>query len=216
MRGSTLVLAAVLALAGCDRPPDAGPPPGGVVVHLVRHAEAWKNVAAPPPDADPDALTPAGAAQAEALARWVVAQGGADVVVCSDTGRTRATAAAIARACGVEVVVSDAFAMLRGDVGWDARTAAWAAGEDLRPPGGEALEDGCARALAALEALARGRGRVVVVTHGDIVAGLLGACAGTPPPERWARHEVPAGSVSEARLEAGRLVGVSQGVVPGR
>lgn len=222
---SAFTLGLLVGVAGCDRaphaaPPDAAPPDAasktGAVVYLVRHAEAWKNVPDPPAGSDPDALTPAGVAQAEALARWVVGEGGADVVVCSDTGRTRATAAAIARACGVEAVVTDAFAMLRGDVGWDARTAAWAAGEDLRPEGGEALEDGCARALSALEALARAHGRIVVVTHGDIVAGLLGAAAGTPTPARWAAHEVPAGSVSEARWEGGRLAGARQGVMPGR
>lgn len=209
-----LLVASVVAAACATSAPRATDPPGPATVYVVRHAEAWKNVAAPPAGAEPDSLTPTGEAQADALGRWLAARGGADVVVSSDTGRTRATAAAIGRALGVEPTIAPAFAGLRGGE-WSWRTSEWAAGRDPRPEGGgESMADGAARARAAVEDLARGRRAVVVVTHGDVVAALLGEAAGTPAPERWRRHEVPAGSVSVLRVGPDGWALTSQGDVP--
>ena len=169
-------------------------------VVVVRHAEAFKNLD-PQPDLPPealDALTPRGEAQARALAEEL---GEVDVVLCSPTGRTRETAALLGAPFGLEPIVTEALAPLRGGTTpegdpatWAWREAAWAAGEDPRPEGGESLADGVARAQAEI---ARYSGRVVVVTHGDIAAGLIGAAAGTPVAARWGRHAPAGGSATE-------------------
>lgn len=54
------------------------------------------------------------------------------------------------------------------------------------------------------------------MTHGDVCAGLLGQPAGTPVVERWARHEVPEGSIAELAFDAGRLTVVTPAHVPVR
>lgn len=213
----TLLVAAFVAGAGgCATTPRLGV--DAVMVYVVRHAQAWKNVPDAPPDADPDALTPEGQAQARAAGRWL-AERRPDALVTSDTGRTRATAQAIGEAVGLAPRVVAGFGPLRGP-SLDRRVADWAAGRDPRPEGpdrapGESMADGAARARAALERLvADGAEAVVIVTHGDVVAALIGEAAGTPPWERWSRHEVPPGSVSTLHWAHGTLSLVSQGHVP--
>jgi broad specificity phosphatase PhoE len=229
-----LAALAALLLAGCPRADvaprteaDAGaegaaPAAPAVRVFVIRHAEAWKNVEHPP-DMTPeqlDALTPRGEAQARALGAYLAGRGVARVV-SSPAGRARATAAIVAEAAGSERAESPALAELAAGktaegapvtFGW--RVAQWAAGDDPRPVGGESLEDGARRALALLAEQTAGGRSLAVVSHGDVVAALLGEAAGTPIPERWARHEVPTGSVSELVQEGGRWRLVASGVVP--
>ncbi len=216
-----VALSAALVVTSCRSTPS--PELSEMIVHVVRHAEAWKNVAAPPPGVDPDALTPEGEAQARAVARWL-AERHPDAIVTSDTGRTRATAQAIADAVGVQPRVSPAFASLRGgDLRW--RIAEWAAGRDPRPEGqdggppGESMDDGAERARRGLDALAASGAKVaVVVTHADIVAALLGdtAQAGTTAARRWERFQVAPGSVSTLHQFRGVLSLFSMGHVPAR
>jgi len=129
-------------------------------------------------------------------------------VIASPTGRTRQTAEAITEALGLhEGYVQDAaFASLKTGttpdgqpVSWEWRQEQWKAGHDPRPAGGESLTDGALRATNAIAQLAgkyRG-GSVVIVTHGEICAALLGQAEGTPMCERYELHDVPTGSVSE-------------------
>lgn len=163
-----LAAACLLALSACASP-EATPQGAVATVVLVRHAQAVKNVDHAPDltEEQLDVLTPLGREQAQALAREL-ATGGATVdrVLCSPTGRTRETAAAIAAAAGVTVVESASFSSFPSESVDDAR-----------------------RALAALDGY---EGTTVVVTHGDVIAALTGEVAGTSPAERWARHEIPA------------------------
>jgi broad specificity phosphatase PhoE len=164
----------LLALTACAAPEPAPTSTATTTVVLVRHAQAVKNVDHAPDltEEQLDVLTPLGREQAQALACELSARG-VDQVVCSPTGRTRETAAAIAAAAGVTVVASASFSSFPSESVDDAR-----------------------RALAALEAY---EGTTVVVTHGDVIAALTGEAAGTPPAERWARHEIPAAAT--VRLE---------------
>ncbi len=89
-RRSIVVALAALALSGCAPSAD-----GGHTIYLVRHAEKVLGV-------DDPALTPEGAARAEALADRL-AGAGLTHIHSSDTKRTRDTAAPIAAAAGLEV-----------------------------------------------------------------------------------------------------------------
>lgn len=44
-------------------------------------------------------------------------------------------------------------------------------------------------------------GVIVLVTHGDIAAGLIGHALGTPVERRLAAHEPPEGSVAELTVD---------------
>lgn len=205
------LLALALSLAGCaSEPPAEAPDAAERRVFVVRHAEAYKNLV-PRPDLPAerlDSLTERGRGQARALAERLRERGVARVLF-SPTGRTRQTAELLAELLGVPAEVAPELAPLEAGrtpagepVTWGWREARWSAGEDPRPEGGESLEDGVERALGRV-AQAPGEGALVLVTHGDIAAGLLGHAAQTPAPERWARHEPPGGSLTELRSASG-------------
>lgn len=91
-------LAALLALVGCGAAPapsEADP----AAVFLVRHAEKEKT-------ADDPALTAAGRARAEELAR-VLADSGVRAVYSTDFARTRDTAAPMSARIGAEIRIYD-------------------------------------------------------------------------------------------------------------
>ena len=127
--------------------------------------------------ADPE-LSAAGEDQAARVAARLARRGGIAAVVCSPAARTRRTAAVIASACGASL--SEEPDLREVDFGaWEGRTgaevaagwpdelAAWRAGEPVRPPGGETVEELGARVAAARAALLRSHdgATVVVVSH---------------------------------------------------
>jgi probable phosphoglycerate mutase len=216
-----LFSALLAGLAGCSSAPrtkdlsrfdrEAAPV---LRLYLVRHAEAFKNVPAlfrPSGlgEAELDSLTPDGEAQAAALGRYFRDKDVIAVIV-SPTGRTRQTGAAICEAAGIAPPLeSEAFASIRpGETpggepaSWSWWTEQWERGEDPRPEGGENLRDLVARTVAGVEELAREyRGdTVVVITHGEVIAALLGHAEATPLLARHREHEVSTGSVSEVEL----------------
>ena len=181
-------------------------------VFVVRHAQAWKNVPAllrpKTMSADElDALTPTGVARAEAIGKELA---GRDVVAvyASPARRAQQTAAAIARALGLGApIVSESFRTL--DTGSDpnaasgsARMKNWKAKQDPRPPGGESLADGNARASAALAELATKHAShaIVVVTHGEIASSLLTRAAGQDLLAGYFDHFPDEGSIHELQL----------------
>lgn len=206
----SVVLASILCSCASNPAPEPATGGGERTVFVVRHAESWKNVQ-PVPDLPPeqlDALTPKGQDQARALGQRLKGRG-VGLVLYSPTGRTRETATAIAEALGVEAREAAALAPLKSGktpdgepVTWPWREEQWRAGQDPRPTGSESLADGVRRALELIEQT-RTSGALVLVTHGDVAAGLVGEAAGTAMPERWGRHQPPGGSVTETRRAAG-------------
>jgi broad specificity phosphatase PhoE len=153
-------------------------------------------------------LGEAGRRQAEALARRFAAPGGGvDAVWTSPLQRARETAEPIAARLGLLARASDAlseidfgawtgqaFDALRDDPRW--RRWNEARGSE-RPPGGESMAEAQARAVAEVER-ARAEhpdGRVVLVSHGDVMKAVLAAVLGLPL-DAHARFDVTPASVS--------------------
>lgn len=146
-----------------------------------------------------------------------------DALIASPLERTRQTAAPIAEACGLEVELDEAllevdfgdwtglpFTELRRRDDWQR----WNAARSLaRAPGGERMQDVVARARACIDRLAERRpdGRVVVVTHGDVVRGLLVDFLGMSMDHIY-RLEITPASVSTVELydRDCRLLGVNR------
>ncbi|MBA3611330.1 MAG: histidine phosphatase family protein [Nitrospirales bacterium] len=177
-------------------------------VYLVRHAEAKKNVVHVPwtPEKELDTLTVEGQRQAVAIGKFLKDKG-IVAILSSPAGRTSETAKAIGQVIGLKegYEVDPAFTSLRGGKGqdgnqisWAWREKQWALGQDPRPEGGESLSDGEIRAKGALNKLTESfpGNAVVIVSHGDICAALLGYAENIPMSKRYARHNVPTGSVS--------------------
>lgn len=178
-------------------------------VYLVRHAESKKNVVHLPwtPEEELDTLTAQGRRQAVAIGNFLNDKG-IVAIMSSPAGRTRETANAIGQVIGWKAgyEVNPAFASLRGgksldgnQISWAWREKQWSLGQDPRPEGGESLADGELRAKGSLEKLAGnfpGKA-IVIVSHGDICAALLGYAENIPMSKRYASHNVPTGSVSE-------------------
>lgn len=175
----------------------------------MRHAEAKKNVLHWPwtSEEELDTLTVKGRRQAAAVGSFLKDKG-IVAILSSPAGRSRETAKLIGQVIGLEkgYEVDKAFAPLRGgkdpdgnQVSWAWREKQWALGQDPRPEGGESLSDGEIRAKGALKKLAERfpKMAVVLVSHGDMCAALLGHAENTPMSRRYATHNVPPGSVSE-------------------
>ncbi len=152
---------------------------------VVRHGQTQWNVESRVQGHGDSPLTPAGRAQAEALAARL-ARERFDVLVASDLGRAMDTAAPIGRACGLEVIADPRlrerhFGQGEG-LGYAEIERRWPGvfardretDPDLAIPGGESRRQFHERVRAAFEALARehDRRRVAVVSHGGVLATL--------------------------------------------
>ena len=138
-------------------------------------------------------LAPLGEAQAEALAREIVARGGVDAIVTSPLLRTRQTAAIVAQHTGASVDVEDGLAecafgewdgltFAEVQERWPAELTAWLASTDVAPPGGESFSECRDRVDAARRSvLTRHAGqRLVVVSHVTPIKLITGICVDAP------------------------------------
>jgi broad specificity phosphatase PhoE len=215
VRSRRLALVLWLLLAATSRAGAQEPAPPALRLYVVRHAQAWKNVPASlrpkgMTDDQLDALTPKGIEQAERIGKALV---GHDVVAVysSPARRAQQTAQAIARALGLPVApsVDEAFASLsagtdKAALDWRWRTRNFDSGKDPRPAEGESLADGLARAERAIGRIATEHPghAVVVVTHGEIAATLLGRAAGTPLVASYRKNFIDEGSLREIAIDA--------------
>ena len=154
--------------------------PGGVptAMLLLRHGQTALSVEKRFSGVGDPELTALGLAQAEAAATGLAARGGIDAVVSSPLRRARATADAVAAACGV--AVTEVEGLRETDFGdWDGYTfdevrqkwptemSAWLASTDVAPPFGESFETTSRRVRRARDEVLRtfpGK-TVVVVSH---------------------------------------------------
>lgn len=208
-----LSLVAVLASPGIA---DLAPAPVGAVrFFLVRHGQAFSNLD-PEPDLPPaklDSLTELGQSQSRAAAAALQGQG-VRLVVSSPAGRAQGTAGLIREALGAPPVRVDErlrpLTLGNGPDGkpldWDQRIAAWEAGRDPAPPGGESLEQVGARVRDALNDLAKAKAGspIVLVAHGEVIGAFLGLVAGTPPAKRYP-PDLRNGSLTVVDVAEGKL-----------
>jgi 2,3-bisphosphoglycerate-dependent phosphoglycerate mutase len=164
---------------------------------VVRHGETEWNVAARVQGHMDSALTPAGLAQAEAIAARLAGER-FDALVSSDLGRAMQTAAAIARRCGHEVTsdprlrerhfgVAEGFLYAELELRWpQVFSKVGQIDPDFEIPGGESRRQFQDRVRHAFEALARAHAgrRVAVVCHGGVLAALYRVI-----------HDIPVGAV---------------------
>lgn len=195
------LMALAVGCAGPDWSEKPAPRSSTTRVLLVRHGEALVNLPHPA-DASPDSLdhlTARGLGQADVAADRLRAEPVA-LVVTSPARRARETAGAIAARLytGNPPVSDDAFAPLPPGMAGGAygRMAGGPTTQDTATMAG--AESGSSRAAAmerakqAIDLLSQQHPgqTIVIVTHGDIIAGLLG-------------HEVPVGSISEIDVAQG-------------
>jgi broad specificity phosphatase PhoE len=171
-------------------------------------------------------LNAVGTAQARALAATLAHEPLAGVY-SSPLERALETATHIAEPHGLEPVVVDAFTEL--EVGeWTGRTVTslaadphWQAFNTARSvtriPGGDLMPDVQARAMAALLTLRERHGdaTIAVVSHGDVIRGVL-AYALAMPIDAMLRLTVEPASMSTLLLTAGApcVIDVNRRVVP--
>lgn len=177
-----------------------------LTVYVVRHAESFKNINPVPdmPKEKLDSLTPKGVQQASEIGK---ALKNADIVAIytSPTGRTKETGQIIGKALASHknITVSDALISLnngkdeKGNANtFEWREAQWAKNIDPKPIGGESMKDGVERSVTLVQQnQKKNNGRaIVLVTHGDICAGILGQIDNTPYANRFKKHTIPTGS----------------------
>ena len=185
--------------------------PAEVTLLLVRHARHGDYGRRLTGRAAGVQLTAEGRRQAEALGRRLAAEGLSEVQT-SPRERAVETAEAIARASGLRLLVVDAldeidfgdwtgadFAGLDGQPAWDAWNTARAT---ARAPGGESMAAAASRIAAHVDALAATRPgeRIALVSHCDMIRGLVATCLGLSL-DNILRFEVAPASVT--RLAAG-------------
>lgn len=148
---------------------------------------------------------------------------GIDAIYASPLARARATAAPLAAALGLDVHDAPAFTEL--DYGqWTGLSLEEVAGDDrwrgynnfrsgTRIPGGELMTEVQARAVAELLRLGERHPdeTVAIVSHGDVIRGIVCHLAGTPI-DLMLRFEIDPASVTELELASwgARLVSVNE------
>ncbi|OBF85717.1 bifunctional RNase H/acid phosphatase [Mycobacterium sp. 852002-51163_SCH5372311] len=176
------ILAEETPVAGAETTKDVAPqsPPGwtgarGTLTRmlLLRHGQTELSVQRRYSGRGNPALTELGRQQAEAAARYLAERGGIAAVISSPLQRAYDTAAAAAKALGLDVAVDDD--LIETDFGaWEGLTFAEAAQRDselhrrwlrdtsTEPPGGESFD-------AALERVRRARERIIAGYQGATV-----------------------------------------------
>jgi broad specificity phosphatase PhoE len=175
---------------------------------LVRHCQSEANAAGRLEGAGDSPLTEAGRDQARRVGAFVAAQGiGPATLIASPQARARATAEAIAEACGWTIASHD-HRIREGEFGWMEDRSYADVGKhmaehrltriDAEMFGGETRDVIAARFWEALsEALATSEGPLVAVTHGYAIHTLVEHRFGHP----LALNQVGNGDVFELWLE---------------
>ncbi|MFN8497033.1 MAG: histidine phosphatase family protein [Anaerolineae bacterium] len=198
---------------------------------MVRHGQTRANTEMRLAGWTDDPLDDTGRRQAEDVARFLADEGEVEAIYASPLQRTRATADAIAAALGTATVIENPSLrerhfgifenMVFSSIGeqYPEMAEAWAArgAIDWGPPQGELPHEFSGRILDALHDIAerhQGDGRVVVVTHGGVIAVALAAWLDNDP-SRWRDYFVNNCSITEVEFHsAPTLVRLNACVTP--
>lgn len=190
---------------------------------MVRHGQTRANSEMRLAGWTDDPLDETGQRQAADVARYLAGEGNVEAIYASPLQRARMTAEAIASAINVPAVIEEPglrerhFGIFENMVfssiaeqypemaqAWDARGAI-----DWGPPEGELPHEFVNRILGALHGIVDchpGDGRVIVVTHGGVIAVALAAWLDNDP-SRWREYFVNNCSITEVEFHsAPRLV----------
>jgi broad specificity phosphatase PhoE len=154
---------------------------------LVRHAPTSATRASAFPADEP--LDERGREQAAALAAGLPSRA---TIITSPARRCRETAEAAGLEAGVDEAIGECdFGAWSGrslaDVNDDEPDAvrSWMLDPDAAPHGGESLSVFCTRISRWLDAQAEGDGRVVAITHGEVIKAAVVHALGAPVPAFW-------------------------------
>jgi broad specificity phosphatase PhoE len=177
-----------------------------LTVYVVRHAEAYKNLNPLPnmPKEKLDSLTPKGVEQANLIGK-ALKKVDIATIFTSPTGRTKETGAIIGQAFSSPVNVMTSPALVSLNNGKDEkgnsntfewRETQWDKNLDPKPNGGESMQEGAMRIIGFVNQYRQSNKgtSIVLVTHGDICAAILGQAAKTPYAMRYKKHTIPTGS----------------------
>jgi len=180
--------------------------------YLVRHGESVSNLEGRVQGQEDIELSDLGRAQARQVAAWSrslsasppVAQASIGEVWSSPLRRARETAAEIAAALGLPVMLEEGLCELHAGIfqghfwadleaEFPDEVAQWRSGDaHYRIPGGESRAQLAARGRAAIEMLAgRNTPGMIVVAHGGVLTAALGSMLGREHPLLAAAAERP-------------------------
>lgn len=168
---------------------------------VVRHAEAYKNLAEIPENAEADSLTKKGEEQAKSLGE-LLRNHRIDLWISSTKKRAMQTRdiAFSQNIHGGKKEMSAAFlSMEKGGKSWEWRTENWQKGDDPRPDNGESLSDATQRCLQKLAEYSTAK-TIIIFSHGDICATLIGQAQHTPMHQRYQKHALSLAGYAEINV----------------
>ncbi len=178
--------------------------PDAIRVFIVRHAETYHQIQKLDENSDLYyKITPAGVKQSKAVGQALANQ---PIVACfsSVTDRTKKTLqlTGLPELKGLKAIQEKAFNRPTPGLTEDGtpstfswRIEQWKMDRDPQPKGGESLAQAIKRCNNFIRKLEHAYGKaIIVVSHGDIIAGLVGAAKGIPVWDHWEKY--PAASTS--------------------
>ncbi len=207
-----LILLIVVTTAQAEHPLQGLPEieDNEIRLFIIRHAETFHNI---DPTMDKDApeyyrITLRGKKQAAALGKLVKDQPIA-MIFTSQMTRAKETLKFMEMPPHFEAADDKAFNFLKRGLMPNGEPATfgdwikmWENNTDPVLPNSENMEIGTRRFIKRLREETDAFGKaVVVVSHGDVIAGVIGSAEGYHPWERWEKSQVPVGSLSVLDLE---------------
>jgi len=180
--------------------------PDAIRVFVIRHAETYHQVQKLDPSSERYyAITPRGEKRSQAAGYALRKQ---PIAACytSVTERTKRTLqlTQLASLNGVQAIAEKAFNRPAAGIlengssstfSW--RIQQWNQGRDPQPQGGESLSQATRRGYTFMRQIQHAYGKaIVIVSHGDIIASLVGAADGVPVWQRWEKFNAETGSIS--------------------
>jgi broad specificity phosphatase PhoE len=170
------------------------PSPHTVRLYFIRHGQARSNLSPPPagPPESLDHLTPLGKSQMDKVAAALKTRG-VTLILHSPAGRAAESAVELASALRLTPRTELRLRPLElgrspaGPLGFQARIAAWKDDRDPAVAAGESMQELSERLLGLVRELGRSAEpkSVALITHSEVIAGLVGALKGVPPPRRY-------------------------------
>jgi probable phosphoglycerate mutase len=201
-----ICLMTVFQLSYAQNPLEGLPPiqDGETRLFIIRHAETFHNIDHSMTSESPEyyRITLRGKKQAAALGELLKDQPIAKIFTSQMT-RAKETLKFMEMPNNFEVVDDKAFNFMKlglNDKGesntFADRIAIWEQNTDPIPQDGESLSYATKRFISRLRAEDAEGKAVVVISHGDVVAGLIGSAEGLNPWHRWEEAGVPVGSLT--------------------